>query len=168
MGLAEDCQKRSKTSKKTALENNGTMKTFNFRIFFLCEDWQSLERANTLKEKLKENCRHQAVIEADFCEYARLCHPRLRESATQKAMGADMLIVSAVGTDAFPGFVQDWMNELDALCTEKIVCAEFLGAKSSEDAQIFHRFLDKWTSQRGGFLFSNLFPDSRAAAMAGS
>jgi len=90
------------------------MKSFNFQNFFLCEDWPSLECALSLKEKLRENCRHQAVIGADFCEYARLRHPRLRENASRKAIASDMIIVSAHGTAAFPGFVQNWMNELDA------------------------------------------------------
>ena len=135
------------------------MNTFN--IFFLCEDGLSLDRAVTLKERLAANCQDQeVVVEADFCEYARLCHPRLRESATEHAIAADMIIVSARGTQAIPAFVQNWMNEIGALCNEKIVCAEFLDAETTEKATVFHRFMDKWASQQGAFLFSNLFPAS--------
>jgi hypothetical protein len=132
-----------------------------FKIFFLCEDAQSLDRAIALKEKLAKNCCNQVLIEADFCEYARLCHPRLRENATAHAIDADMIIVSARGTDAVPMFVQNWMSEIGALCSEKIVCAEFLHAASIDKATVFHRFMDKWASQSNTFLFSNLFPDSR-------
>ena len=130
-----------------------------FKIFFLCEDGQSLDRALQLKEKLLDNCRDQADIEADFCEYARLCHPRLRENATAHAATADMIIVSARGTEALPAFVQTWMNEMSARCSEKIVCAEFLHTDSSDRASGFHRFMDNWAAQRGALLFSNLFPN---------
>ena len=52
------------------------MNPFTFKIFFLCEDALSLNRAIALKEKLVKNCLDQeVVIEAHFCEYARLCHP---------------------------------------------------------------------------------------------
>lgn len=134
----------------------------SFKIFFLCEDGLSLERAESLRERLATNCDGQVLIESDFCEYARLCHPRLRENATVQAVDSDMIIISARGTSAVPAFVQAWMNELGALCTEKIVCAEFLTAPSPDKATIFHRFVDKWASQRGAFLFSNLFPHSPA------
>jgi hypothetical protein len=132
-----------------------------YKIFFLCEDASSLERAIALKEKLAKNCGDQVLVEADFCEYARLCHPRLRENATSQAIDSDMIIVSARGTDAVPMFVQNWMSEIGALCSEKIVCAEFLHTASTEKATVFHRFMDKWASQSNTFLFSNLFPASR-------
>ncbi len=132
-----------------------------FKIFFLCEDDHSLQRARALKEKLAGNCGDEVGIEAEFYEYARLCHPRLRENAGADAMAADMIIVSARGTEALPAFVQTWMNEMGAQCPEKIVCAEFLQTESSERAGVFHRFMDHWAAKRGTLLFSNLFPTSQ-------
>ena len=133
-----------------------------FKIFFLCEDESSVNRAISLKETLAANCRDKVTVEADILEYARLCHPRLRKEATQQAAAAEMIIVTARGTDAMPEFVQNWMNELGNMCPEKIVAAEFVLARCPERAGIFHRFIDKWASQNNAFLFSNLFPDGHA------
>jgi hypothetical protein len=134
----------------------------SIKVFFLCEDSLSLNCAMALKDKLAVNCQSQVVIDAHFYEYARLCHPRLRANATQQALASEMIIVTARGTEALPEFVQNWMNQLGELCMDKIVCAEFLLAPPSEQAMTFHRFIDRWASQSGGFLFSNLFPDSRS------
>ena len=132
-----------------------------FKIFFLCEDGHALQRACTLKEKLAGNCGEEVKIEAEFYEYARLCHPRLRENAAAEAVAADMIIVSARGTEALPAFVQTWMNEISARGSGEIVCAEFLHTESSDRAGVFHRFMDHWAAKRGALLFSNLFPNSQ-------
>ena len=136
----------------SAVKNNA------FKIFFLCEDRPSLGRALALKERLAENCRHQADIEAEFCQYARLCHPRLKKNATAHAISADMIVLSAQGTDGLPAFVQTWMNEISTLCSDKIACAEFLHTDSSNRASGLHRFMENWAAQSGAQLFSNLFP----------
>jgi len=133
-----------------------------FKIFFLCEDWLSVNRANDLKIRLAQNCQNQVIIEADFCEYARLSHPRLRELALTKAINSDMIVISANGTEAIPEFVQDWMNETDKSSQEKKAYAEFLHEESHDKATTFHRFMDNWASQRGTVLFSNLFPNGEA------
>lgn len=130
-----------------------------FKIFFLCEDWPSLNRANSLKEKLTENCRHQVVIEASFCEYSRLDHPCLRQKATLDALEADMIIVTARGTEAMPLFVQNWMTEIGAESSQKIVCAEFLNAGCRNQAAAFHQFMNKWATEKSALLISNLFPN---------
>jgi hypothetical protein len=135
-----------------------------FRIFFLCEDWSSVNRANELKSRLAENCRDHVVIEADFCEYARLCHPRLRETAMTKAINSDMIIISAHGTEAMPGFVRDWLNKTGESGEEKTAYAEFLHADSPDKATTFHSFMDNWVSKRGAQLFSNLFPTLEATS----
>jgi hypothetical protein len=132
----------------------------SFKVFFLCEDSLSPNHAIALKDKLVLNCRTKVDIDAHFFEYARLCHPRLRANATQQALASEMIIVTARGTEAVPEFVQNWMNQLGGLCLEKIVCAEFLLAPPIEQATTFHRFIDRWASQSGGFLFSNLYPAS--------
>jgi hypothetical protein len=136
-----------------------------FKIFFLCEDSSAVNRAILLKEKLAANCRNKVIIEADFVEYARLCHPRIRENATLQATAAEMIIVTARGIDAVPEFVQNWMNQLVGLCPEKIVAAEFLQENSPEKTGVFHRFVEKWASQNGAFLFSNLFPGGHAGGL---
>jgi hypothetical protein len=137
---------------------SSTVDSSVFKIFFLCEDSLSLNRAMALKETLVENCRDQADIEAHFCEYARLCHPRLRENATVHAAAADMIVISAQGSDGLPAFVQMWMNELGSRCSDKTVCAEYLHTDSSDRASSFHRYMNKWATQKGILLFSNLFP----------
>ena len=132
-----------------------------FKLFFLCEDGEAMNRALALKEKLAKNCRDQVIIDADFYEYVRLSHPHLRENALAHVAGADMIIITAKGTEALPGFIQEWMNEIGNLRPGNIVCAEFLGATSPEKAATFHGFMDKWAERFGSFLFSNLFPNPK-------
>jgi hypothetical protein len=144
---------------KTETELDNLNRTF-FKLFFLCEDWQSMNRALALKEKLVQNCREQAIIDADFCEYVRLNHPVLRESAIAHVMASDMIIVSARGTEAVPAYVHEWLNEVVALRPGDMVFAEFLGATSREKAAGFHGIMDQWASRCGSCLFSNLFPHS--------
>jgi hypothetical protein len=133
-----------------------------FKIFFLCEDISAVNRALALKEKLDRNCQPYVLIKADFCDYARLCHPRLKQAASSRATEADMMIISAKGTELMPAFVQKWMDEASALRLEKIPCAEFLESDAPETATIFHQFMEKWASQNGSFLLSNLFPRQSA------
>ena len=95
--------------------SNLVNRTF-YKLFFLCEDWQSMNRALALKEKLAQNCRERVIIDANFCEYVRLSHPLLRETATTQVMAADMIVVSAKGTETLPSYVQEWMHEVMTLC----------------------------------------------------
>jgi hypothetical protein len=145
-----------------------TVDTSTFKIFFLCEDSLSLDRATALKETLAENCQDQVEIEAHFCEYARLCHPRLRDNATAHVADADMIVLSARGSDGLPAFVQTWMNELGHRCPDKTVCAEFLHTDSSDRAGGFHRFMNTWAAQKGILLFSNLFPSCHLGELKGA
>jgi hypothetical protein len=120
-----------------------------------------MRRAENLRSTLTRNCAAVVHIDAQFCEYARLCHPQLRQTALTHAVEADMLIISAKGTNWIPRFVQDWMDEVGALRPEKIICAEFLEMAGSPKERVFHRFIEKWASQNSEMLFSNLFPDGR-------
>jgi hypothetical protein len=86
----------------------------------------------SLQETLAANCHGKAMIKAEFFEFARLCHPRLRENATRQAIGSEMIVVTARRTDAVPEFVQKWMRQLGDSCLEKTVSAEFLLAMSAE------------------------------------
>lgn len=129
-----------------------------FKIIFLCEDQVSLGRAENLRNTITRNCAAAVHIASHFCEYARLCHPQLRQTALTHALEADMLIISAKGTNWIPRFVQDWMDEVGALRPEKIICAEYLEMAGSPKELVFHRFVEKWASQNSEILFSNLFP----------
>jgi len=82
----------------------------------------------------------------------------LKKNATAHAISADMIVLSAQGTDGLPAFVQTWMNEISTLCSDKIACAEFLHTDSSNRASGLHRFMENWAAQSGAQLFSNLFP----------
>ena len=135
-----------------------------FKIVFLCEDQASLGRAENLKSTLAKNCASAVHIESHFCEYARLCHPQLRQTALTHAVEADMLVISAKGMEPIPGFVQNWMEEVGALRPEKIICAEFLEIAGPPNQLIFHRFIEKWAKQNSEMLFSNLFPDGKTPA----
>jgi len=133
-----------------------------FKIFFLCEDEPSVDRALLLKEQLAASCQSKGLIEADFLEYARLDHYSIRESAMHQAMDAEMIVVMARGIGAVPGFVLHWLNQLVGLCPEKIVVTEFLLENPPENDGIFHGFVDKRGLQSDAFLVSNLLPDGRA------
>jgi hypothetical protein len=139
-----------------------------FKIIFLCEDHVSLGRAENLRSTLIRNCAAAVHIESHFCEYARLCHPQLRQTALGHAVEADMLIISAKGTYSVPEFVQKWMDEVGALRPEKIICAEFLAIGGTPNELVFHRVIEKWAAQNSEMLFSNLFPDGRATALPNS
>jgi hypothetical protein len=121
-------------------------------------------RAENLKNTLAKNCAAAVHIESHFCEYARLCHPQLRQAALTHAVEADLLVISAKGMDPIPGFVQHWMDEVGALRPEKIICAEYLEIAGPPNQLVFHRFIEKWAAQNSELLFSNLFPDGKTPA----
>ena len=139
-----------------------------FKIVFLCEDLASLARAENLRNTLTRNCAAAVHIESHFCEYPRLCHPQLRQTTLTHAIEADMLIISAKGTNSIPEFVQDWLDEVGALRPEKIICAEFLEIAGPPDELVFHRFIEKWAAQNSEMLFSNLFPHGTAPGFPNS
>jgi hypothetical protein len=128
------------------------MKPFLFKIFFLCEDMGALDRALKLKAALVNNCRDQGLIQASFYEFARLCHPQLRETATNEAATADMLIVSSSGKDDLPLFVQNWLSGIVPQ-KEKIACVVFIRSDLAEATG--RQFLEGWSNQKGAVFFSN-------------
>ena len=134
-----------------------------FKIFFLCEDESSVNRAILLKETLATNCQDKGLVEADYLEYGQLAHPSILKSATRQAMAAEMFVVMAYrGLGAVPEFVLHWLNQLVGFCPEKIVVTEFLLESSPQNDGIYHGFVDKRGLQSDAFLFSNPFPDRLA------
>ncbi|HUC84896.1 MAG TPA: hypothetical protein VL970_06870, partial [Candidatus Acidoferrales bacterium] len=57
-----------------------------------------------------ENCHQHVAIEAEFCLFARLCHPQLNEIARREVAEADVFIVSA-NSRYLPTFVRQWIND---------------------------------------------------------
>lgn len=133
------------------------MKPFLFKIFFLCEDMRALDRALQLKAGLVNNCRDLGLIQASFYEFARLCHPQLRETATNEAATADMLVVCSSGKDDLPLFVQNWLSGIVPQ-KEKIACIVFIRSDFAEATG--RQFLEGWSDQKGAVFFSNgaVFP----------
>jgi hypothetical protein len=80
------------------------------KLFFLCEDWKALQEAFKLKNLLAQNCQGQAMMEAKFTLFARLCHPKLMQAAKKQVGEADLFIVAA-NSKALPLFVQQWIND---------------------------------------------------------
>jgi hypothetical protein len=127
------------------------------KTFFLCEDADAMERALKLKETIVSNCGDQVSIEACFCVFARLCHPRLKEIATDQIADADMLVVSSSNKFGLPFFVQNWLAQAVPQ-KAKIACAVHVRdelAGSTDD-----QFLQNWSKQNGATFFSNHNPDN--------
>ena len=123
-----------------------------YKLFFLCEDWAAREKALALKESLASNCEGRVALEATFCSFARLCHPKLREKARQDIESTDMFILSASGTHGLPMFVQQWLNTFSPP-KKPMACAEFFQPGISES--FAHHFMERWSRNMGTEFFSN-------------
>jgi len=116
-----------------------------------------LERALKLKDTIVNNCRTQVSIEARFCVFARLCHPRLKEIATDQIAEADMLVVSSSNKFGLPFFVQNWLAQ--ALPQKaKIACAVHM--RDELAGPVDDQFLQNWSKQNGATYFSNHVPEA--------
>ena len=127
------------------------------KTFFLCEDADALDRALKLKDTIVSNCGHQVSIEACFCVFARLCHPRLKEIATDQIADADMLIVSSSNKFGLPFFVQNWLAHAVPQ-KAKIACAVHMRDEWGGSAD--DQFLQDWSKQNGATFFSNRIPET--------
>jgi hypothetical protein len=127
------------------------------KTFFLCEDADALERALKLKDTIASNCGDQVSIEARFCVFARLCHPRLKEIATDQIADADMLVVSSSNKFGLPFFVQNWLAQAVPQ-KAKIACAVHMRDEPAGAAD--DQFLQNWSKQNGATYFSNHIPET--------
>jgi hypothetical protein len=127
------------------------------KTFFLCEDAGALERALKLKDTIVANCGDQVLIEASFCVFARLCHPRLKEIATDQIAGADMLIVSTSNKFGLPFFVQNWLAEAVPQ-KARIACTVYIRDELAGPPD--DQFLQKWSNENGATFFSNCVPET--------
>jgi hypothetical protein len=122
------------------------------KLFFLCEDRVAQENALKLKNVLAANCQQHVMIEATFCNFARLGHPILKESLKRHASEADMIIVSATTPDGLPIFVQNWIKEF-APVKKPLACAHF--CTTAPSAPRTFQFMEQWSRQAGAAYFSN-------------
>jgi len=123
------------------------------KLFFLCEDRVAQENALKLKNVLATNCQQHVIIEATFCNFARLCHPLFKESLKRDASEADMIIVSATKPDGLPIFVQNWIKEFTPL-KKPLACAHLCTSSSSRPSTF--QFMEQWSRQAGAAYFSNV------------
>ena len=137
------------------IDDTGPTTSPSYNIFFLCEDWMARQKAQELKEKLAVNCEGRVTVEASYCSFARLCHPKLRDKARQDLEAADMFVLSASGASGLPMFVQQWLNEFNAV-KKPMACAEFFQPGINDS--FAHHFMERWSQHRGTEFFSNAAP----------
>src|ERR1700742_4443809 len=121
------------------------------KTFFLCEDAGALDRALKLKDTIAGNCSDQVSIEASFCVFARLCHPRLKEIATEQIADADMQLVSTLNKFERPFFVQNCLAEA---VPQKVRTACAVHMRDVWIVAADDQFLQQWSTQKGAMFFS--------------
>jgi hypothetical protein len=78
-----------------------------FKIFVVHEDTLTGVRAAAVLGRLADYLDHEPVIQNEIWKFDSLAHPALYEQASEQAIAADMIIVSAGGGQALPAHVED-------------------------------------------------------------
>jgi hypothetical protein len=88
-----------------------------FKVFVVHEDTLTGVRAAAVLGRLGDFLNNEPVIQNDIWKFDSLAHPALYEQASRQAVAADMIIVSASGSQPLPAHVDEMI--FDALGRKK-------------------------------------------------